>query len=272
MGKRSVVVLLCAIGFAVQLSAADVYLVRFAAAGPAGVNGNVVWRDDVLLLNTQAVPVHVRLIGISNGALPTGEPSDISLSPGKVVSLNRQANWSPEPAVPLWVIHVDVPAGVFLESRDEYYFAYNLLNVPPAPLGKVSMPIYRALVPANTPNIHLGTDLSANDSRTNVGIYNAGPATATATIEVRKTCDGTVVDTRVVTVAANTIVQIGGLRRGGGPCTEGNTPDWMRYTVVTVSQPSFTYVANVTESAATQPGTAGVAPIVDLAVTKTESF
>ncbi len=173
----------------------------------------------------------------------------------------------------LWVLHLDIPTGVIVESRDEFYLNFTGTSTLPAvPLGKVSMPIFRDLVPADKPQIHLGTDLSGNDSRANVGIYNAGADTATATIELRRTCDDKIEESRVVSIPANTIIQVGGMHQGQEMCTSAATPTWTLYTRIIVSQPSITYVSNVNENVGKQPGADGIAPPVGLAVTHSQSF
>jgi hypothetical protein len=134
------------------------------------------------------------------------------------------------------------------------------------------MPVFRDLTPANKPQIHLGTDLSGNESRVNVGIYNAATETATASIELRRTCDDALIASRTVTISPNTIVQVGGFSTGDtAVCNSANTPDWTRYTIVMVSQPSITYVANLNE-VVPPPGASGLVPPVGLAVTRTQQF
>src|SRR5439155_14391174 len=146
---------------------------------------------------------------------------------------------------PLWVLHLDIPDGVVAESRDEYYVSFGISELLPAPRGKVSMPIFRQLVAAGSPQVHVGTDLGGNDSRVNVGIYNAGVQTATASVEIHRACDGAVMDSRAVLIPANTIVQTGGMVVGPSTCPSATIQSWARYTVVTVSQPSLTFVSNV---------------------------
>ncbi len=134
------------------------------------------------------------------------------------------------------------------------------------------MPVYRELTPANKRQIHLGTELSGNNSRVNVGIYNAGAETATASIELRRTCDDALIASRTVTTPRNTIAQVGGFgTTDTAVCNSTNTPDWTRYTIITVSQPSFTYVANLYE-AVPPVGALGLVPPVCLAVTRTQQF
>ncbi len=255
--------------------ASDAYVVSFNAAGRSGAAGFIGWNSDVLFYNTNTAPVTVRLLGISNGSLPQGTPLELQLPPGRTISLNRQlqGRWIPLQSPTLWVLHLDIPTGVIAESRDEFYLNFaGTSTLPAIPLGKVSMPIFRDLAPAGRPQIHLGTDLSGNDSRANIGIYNAGSDTATATIELRRTCDDKIEESRVVSIPANTITQVGGMQQGQEMCTSTATATWTLYTRIIVSQPSITYVSNVNENVLKQPGVDGIAPPVGLAVTRSESF
>ena len=150
----------------------------------------------------------------------------------------------------MWVLHLDVPGGVTVESRDEVYYE-PLCGAPAEPVrtstGKVSMPVFRSLTPAGVPQVKLGTDLGQRRTRLNVAIYNAGAVASAVTIDVRNACDGALVDSRTVTIPANTILQVGGLNGIGPECTSDDAPPWMRYTVITADQPSFSYVSSVSE-------------------------
>ena len=252
--------------------AVDAYFVRFNAQHQTTA-GNLIWLDDILLYNMAPTPVVARFVGVSNGS-PQADLPLLTLPPGQTVSLNAtqavNEKWRPIPVPLLWVLHLDIPNDVVVESRDEYYSSFGVPELFfPIALGKVSMPIFRELAPAGKPQVHLGTDLSANDSRLNVMIYNGGSGSAIATIEVRRTCDSALMDSRTITIAANTLVQTGSLAAGASEtCTSQNTASWMRYTVVTVSQPSLTFVSNLNESLRSVPGE----PIVGLGITKNQSF
>jgi hypothetical protein len=233
----------------------------------------MIWGDDILFYNTGVAPAVVRFLGVSNGS-PQGDIPTLTLPAGQPIFLNATLpvaeQWRPVPVPPMWVLHLEVPDGVVAESRDEYRLVVGQ-PVIVITSGKVSMPIFRELVAAGRPQVELGTDLGGHDSRANVGIYNAGADSATATIEVRRTCDGAVVDSRTVTIPANTLVQVGGLGTGSSAdCPLSAAEPWARYTVVTVSQPSFTLVSNLNETIL--PEESGVVPIVGLGVTKNEHF
>lgn len=245
--------------------ASDAYFVRFLA-NTASVN----WVDDILFFNTNATAVDVRFLGVSNGAAAPVTPP-LTLPPLQSVSLASSpagAQWTPVTFPSMFILHLDIPAGVVVESRDEFYSVPAIPELFPMARGKVSLPVFRDLRPAGEHQVHLGTDLSDSSSHINVGIYNAGVSDATATIEVRRTCDEVVVDTRTVTIPANTVVQVGGLSDGlSSACTQQHTPAWMRAVLVTVDQPSLTFVSNVTN----HPGVDGV-PVVGLGVSGTQRF
>jgi hypothetical protein len=251
---------------------------RFFSYGRGSSAGSVLWLDDVLFFNTNAAPVAVRFLGVSNGPAQDDVPPSLTLPPGRVVSLDSAPvapKWVPNlSSVSPYILHLDIPSGVIVESRDEFYFDRGIPELPPFPLGKVSMPVFRDQAAAGTAQVHLGTDLSGTDSRENVGIYNGGSQTATATIEVRRTCDDSVTDTRTLTIPPNTLIQTNGLQIGpanlcGTPAANSRVT---RYTVITVSQPSFSYVANLTDGVSRPVGVDDTAPFVGLAVTQNSKF
>ena len=119
-------------------------------------------------------------------------------------------------------------------------------------------------MPANQPQVHLGTDLGVKDARINVGIYNQSQSVANAHIEVRRSCDNSVVDARDVQVPPDALIQVGGLRKGLDTCLSNpTTQGWLRYTVVTVDQPSMTFATAISGQLNT---TSGLAPEVGLGI------
>lgn len=258
--------------------AADAYFIRFSALGrqlPSGAP--VQWVDDVLFYNTGNAPAQVRLVGVSNGASQPDAP-ELTLAPGTVTSLSADAvvapKWQPIPLPVMWVLHLDIPPGVVTESRDELYVIPGVTQPASGiPRGKVSMTTFRELAPAGGAQVHLGTDLGGNDSRINVMIYNAGTDTAIASIEVRRTCDSSLMDRRTVAIPANTLLQVNGLSVGSSTgCPEPVNKPWARYTAVTVSQPSLTLISNINENIQPSPADIGLIPIIGLGVTSNQQF
>jgi hypothetical protein len=221
------------------------------------------WGDVLTLFNTTNAPVTVRVLGISNGSPGTSTPDHLDLPPGVVVQANLalKGAWEPvaRPFGNVWMMHLDVPDGVVIESRNEMFDSY-ICNASPAELGslgKVSLPIFRDAVPANQQQVHLGTDLGSKNVRVNVGIYNQAQVIANAHIEVRRSCDNAVVDSRDVQIPADTVLQVTGLQNGLSVCSgTPATQDWLRYTVVTVDQPSMTFTSVISGQLNTIPGLA----------------
>jgi hypothetical protein len=139
-----------------------------------------------------------------------------------------------------------VPSSVLVESRLEYSFADACRGLPASnlPLGKASLPVFRELAPAGTTVAHLGSDMGIQKVRVNVGIYNAGAATATASIEVhRPGCSKEPIATRTLAIPANSLIQIS-VNDLPAPCIaliEPLSTWWPMFTTVTVDQPSLSY-------------------------------
>ena len=252
--------------------ASDAYLVRFSAGRVLNSCETLVWRDQTLLFNHASTPAVIHIIGISNGTPPITTPDSFIVPPMSATLLEDALGIAWQASYPTpFILHLDVPSGVSIESRDEFY-VQNCITLPQraGSLGHASMPVFTSLTPPGTPQVHLGTDLGEHPSRTNVIVYNAGNVPGTAHIELRRACDNSLTDERTVIVAANTAIQVGALLKGPDTCGFAGGYDWMRYTVVTVDQPSLSLVSNVTE---TQPNPlSGLTPTVDLAISHATNF
>jgi hypothetical protein len=93
-----------------------------------------------------------------------------------------------------------------------------------------------------------GLALGALAAHINIGIYNAGLSSASATIEIHRACDGSTTNTRVVTIPPNTVQQFTGfaIPDTSDPCgaSFSGNPSGIKglaYAVVTVDQPSLTF-------------------------------
>ncbi len=250
------------------VGAAPAHVLRFQASGlPFGCT-TITWRDVLTFYNTTGASATVRVLGISNGSTFQANPDRIDVPPGTVVwaDLALQGAWIPQNGPRLWIMHLDVPEGILVESRDEIIVGDSCVTIPVplVSLGKTSLPVFRAAVLANEPQIYLGTDVGAKDARTNVGIYNQGQVSANAHIEVRRSCDNSVVDARDVQVPPDTILQFTGFAKGANTCAAtATTPNWLRYTVITVDQPSMTYAVTLSETRNVVPG---LAPEIGIAI------
>jgi hypothetical protein len=245
--------------------AADLYLVRFNAVSRTNACTTVNWHDEAMFFNSGIAPATIRVLGVSQGQPAPGAPDSFVVAPGSAVALDDALGRAWSGVAQLYVMHLDVPQGVRVASRNEVYSPACLVFIPsPGALGQVALPVFTALTIAGVPQVHLGTDLGQLPSRTNVGIYNGGDVAAQARIELRRVCDNIVVDERTVTVPANATVQVGPLSPGVNTCTTSSQSEWLRYTVVIVDQPSLTFVSNIRE---TLPNAGmGFIPTVDLAM------
>lgn len=253
--KSAALALLLFVAAAVA-SASDVWLVQGLADAPTEDPCIVTaWSGDIVLRNVTNNSARVSLKGISNAsALLPSAPPFIDVAPGQTKSVTatvggRWTAFTGGSPVPIWITHLDVPAGVLVEDRIEIGSINNCSAVPPTrtPIyGKISFPAIRALTPANEVQTHLGTDLGAVDARVNVGIYNAAEQPASANVVIRRACDDRIIGERQLAIAANTLVQISitpDLKPLAGGCPEQTTPPWVAYTTVRVDQPSLSYVA-----------------------------
>jgi len=259
--------ILVATFFSSAAVASDVYLLRFDAVSRQSGCLNVVWHDQAMLLNSTNAPATVRVVGVSEGKPASGAADSFVIPAGSAVSLEDALGRPWLSIARLYVMHLDVPPGIRVASRNEVYINNGCISVqPPRPgaLAQVSMPVFTALVPAGVPQVHLGTDLGERPSRTNVGIYNAGSVPAQARIELRRVCDNTVVDVRTVSIAPSATVQVGSLAAGPNLCQSTSQSEWLRYVVVSVDQPSLTFVSNVRETLPNE--NMGLIPTVDLAM------
>ena len=272
---------LCAIliGSLQRALAADAYLVRFSAGVfVAGTCNLLIWHDNVTFFNSGMSPVVVRIIGNSDGPALITTPDSFVVPANHTVSLDDVLGraWIPASQLEhidaqyiLYVLHIDVPAGVSLQSNDEVYILNGCVGPPvfPESYGHVSLPVFDRLAKAGRAQVYLGTDLGVRASRTNVGIYNAGDQQATAHIELRRVCDDSVADMRTVVIPANRTVQIGGLMKGADTCGSQATY-WMRYTVVEVDRPSLTFVTTIATDHVVVPGS----PTIDVSVAHGRDF
>ena len=151
----------------------------------------------------------------------------------------------------LWVARFDAPDGVLVSSRGGLDSECpSPCGSPPNPfpnLGAFTMPVFRSLTPAGARQFHFGADLGTQASRSNVGIYNGGVAAGTATIALYRACDDALLGVRTVSVPANFALQVGmaGDDAAAGCSDQSKLNTWLRYVIVTMDQPSLTYVFNV---------------------------
>jgi hypothetical protein len=233
-----------AMGFAPSAKGEDRFVLRFFAFGPQLGGANLTWIEDTVLYNPGPNPATIKLLGVSNGGVAADVPRQFSMAPRETALLEAGPSWQPTPFAQLWVVHLDVPAGVVMASRG----AMGEVTSPPGPVfvlpdfGRFPLPIFKALVPASKPQVHLSADLGFVPSHFNVAIYNAGAAAANAVIEIRNACDGSTISSRTVQIEPNTVVQYANLSSDSEACPVLGE---RAFVVVTVDQPSLSFVTSV---------------------------
>ncbi|MEA2166391.1 MAG: hypothetical protein QOK37_4518 [Thermoanaerobaculia bacterium] len=254
---------------AIPSYAADVYVVQGRANGPLFFTDGkptceaILWNADVAFYNRGDQAAQVRVIDISNGASgsPAGETLDVP--PHQAFSLvGKRPSWQNITADPLWVLHLDAPAELELQSVLWIGSSSQCTSVGTRPFrfGQVLLPVVHTLTPAQGEQVHLITGVGGDEFKghLNVGIFNASELLATAHIEIRQHCNNATIDSRTVTVRPKSLVQFGGFSsqplssflqpdRCQGPPFDG--PLNSVYTVVTVDQPSFSFVSAVADNA-----------------------
>ncbi len=238
-----------------RLEAAEAYVLNFWSETPINPGScvRIQWTSDVIFHNSNSEDSLIKVLGLSNGA-SHGPTTELLIPAGRTRSATYTGIWGAgpngDPGSPrLWVARIDVPEGVTVQNRAEGSFFLCSQGLPfgPAEFGAFSLPVVRTLVPANAAKIHLGVDLGAEHSYVNVGIYNAAGDEARASVELRQGCDDTVLARQTVTIPGNSVVQLGGLDGPGNGCYipgPGNTNGWVRYVVVKVDRPSFSYAVS----------------------------
>jgi hypothetical protein len=238
--------------------ASDAWVILGRAGGGGQVCGGpaVIWTADAVVRNVGTDRASVQVVHDSFGGVFTA-PALIDLDGGHSASMI--GGTSPQA---LFVRHLDVPQNVVVDGRLELSYLTPCTGAPPAPGpgAKVSLPVFKELTPAGRPNVITGTDIGYSDNaRVNVGIYNAGPVTAFANIDVRRgLCEGV---RRDVTVPADTLVQFSlPLAPKCDASLDPNGLPWAGFTTVTVAQPSLSY-AVVLSNAALPTATFSVAAL-----------
>lgn len=248
--KRLFVVVIACVYVGWPALARDVFLIRGSASScclPGPPFDLVTWETDAVFFNKGAESARIRLISISNGF---GTPAkEIVVPPRQSASLMRTTNWGGGEG--LRIVHLSVPEEVSVESllhigrRSDPTIGILPPISRPYEFGVVHLPVFTSLVPAHEPQFHLGIFLGEIPSRINVGIYNAGTVQASATVEIRDHCDETLIERRSFVVPAETALQAFRFPVPPRDCLQPGRPRGSVYVVVTVDQPSLTFVSNI---------------------------
>lgn len=227
------------------LQARDVYVLQGRAIGsPVDDCIRLRWVGEVLFYNNGSAAEVIMLRNVSNGGPAPGVSRQFVIPPHAGTTLSENVDWRRAIPEGVWVLHMDVPDSVSVESRIEIGEESCALGSPPVDgaRGRIMYPVFETQQPANVGKIHLGTDLSLIPTRNNVTVYNAGGEAATARVEVRQLCDNQIVDARFFAVAADTAVQVTGLSTA---TTCATAKPYLTYVTVSVDQPSLSWVTSI---------------------------
>ncbi|HEX3109106.1 MAG TPA: hypothetical protein VHU41_08425 [Thermoanaerobaculia bacterium] len=253
--KRTMIVAALVLAVAPVTYAASVWTIGGQATTASFDNPCVktVWEGDTVFFNTNDVPVTVKLIQQTSAQPLNPSSSEFTILPHAGAAFYQQAGlgkvaYSPDP---LFIAQFDVPDGVLVEGRID--IGVNDCSKTVQPLGPVSgkaeSPVFRSLAPAGATQRHLGTDLSSQAARVNVGVYNAGNVVAHAHVEVRRLVDDELLDQSDLQIQPNAVTQVALFGLGKltqGPFHTTNPPQsgfWVAYTTVVVDQPSLSFAS-----------------------------
>jgi hypothetical protein len=252
--------LIFVVGSVLTVRADDLYVIDMRAVGarlPAPDTCNAfLWDADTVFYNLGASDASVALVGVSNGSIQPGIRTTFPLPAGRATSIREAMGtaWSPTSTGGIWLYHLNVPAGVRVESGMLLSLTNPFCTTPgfiSQPYGKAALPVFRSLVPTGQQQVLTGLTLGDIAAHINVGIYNGGNDAASATVEIHRACDGALVDTRTVSLQPNSLQQFGGFAVSDTPaaCTQAfsgpNGLNHAAYAVVTVDQPSVSFASTV---------------------------
>ena len=202
-----------------NLCARDVYVLRFLSTGPQpGPCSQLAWSDRLFLSNISPAPATVTLLETTY-PLPAGASSSVTILGGRVsLAEELTSTWSPAPGT-VGIAHFDVPDSIDIVSETGatiFNCSVGVCACPPtvSRQGAVLQQVYQKLVPANTPDVHVGIDLPGVSTRTNIAVFNAGSETAIASVELRQTCDDRLLASTSLTIAPHSVAMSGSI---GGP-------------------------------------------------------
>jgi hypothetical protein len=247
----------------------DAYFLRMNAFGrPLDTSGCVraQWLDDVLLYNTNPAESSVGIVAATYPIPQPSVPLFIAVPARSSRSLNESVvGVSPASTDRIGVLHLNLPPGVIATSRMLFYSAQNqplpagcpVVFSPPA-FGAVAgssttLPIRHGFAAPNAAQIHVGADLAGISARISVVIYNGSNSAARASVAVERGCGG-LTDSRVVDVDPQSVLQVMGLSTDDDrPCGFGNPAELRRNVIVTVDQPSMSWVTMTQQGAQFAP-------------------
>ena len=239
---------------AVALYADDAWFLRMNGNGaPIDRCSFEHWTDDVLFFNNGSDDAELRIL---DATYPVSAGT-IRIAAGRSTTLNERFSVALQPSAStaIGVLHADVPHDVAIMSRMLLFASQTQPILPPgcpvpappiygaSPFATTPLPIRRTLVPPNQRQVHLGADLAGIEGRMSAVIFNGSDVAANATVNLLRGCDDVVLDTRAVTVPAHSVVQLFGFSTAiDHVCAPGNEAALRRTMVITVDQPSLSWV------------------------------
>jgi len=218
------------------------------------------WFSQTFFHNSTDTTQTVRLLGVSNGSA-RADAEVLSISPHQTAELiGSDLNWNPTPGSILWVDRLDVPPGVVVANR----VASGIYDVSSDTTGScipkqtfsagLPLPVVGTLIPPGMTQYFLGTDVGSDvsgnritDARVNVGVYNGGSVSASATVSIycgqvgpSPSAANALVMTDRIQVPANSVFQKTVLPSTQTGCPVGGVESFF-YATVTADQPSFAY-------------------------------
>lgn len=230
--------------------ASDVWLLHGGAGG--GCN-QIQWTADTLFYNRSSGTAVVRLLGVSDGPDEVVQRT-ITLAPQTLTSITGTAAlaWRPSSDASVFFLHLNVPDDVVISNALNVGVGGCVSGSPQgdasAVLGSVKLPRFDALTAGGQTRFVLGADLGLLNTRTNVGVYNAGGEAAVADVQLLRGCDGQVLDRATLTLPPNSSRQVSLNPRVLTACAARPVQEWVNYVTINVSQPSLSYVANIVNS------------------------
>jgi hypothetical protein len=197
----------------------------------------VIWKPGLVVHNRGNDSVTIRPMHVSNGGVVASAQTVPAGSSARAIGGTAGAG--------AWISRFDIPDTLGVEARMELYSGTCIpLGAPPptAPFAKIRMPVFRRLVAAGEEQVHYGTDLGGIETRQNVGVYNAGEAAANVVITVKQPFCGTT-SMQTALIPADTFAQVS--VQNVSPCSTGALQSNSTYTVVTVDQPSLSFVSTL---------------------------
>jgi len=237
--KRYMVVAAAAL-FAASASASESWVLFGSVLGYRnGCDPSYVWKTEPIFHNRSAAD---QIIAVLHRSGTFSLPGTLTIPAGTSLPLSLLAGG---PQLGIGVIELDAPADVTVQPRLEYENILPCSGAAPAlgPSGNIPLPLFH-VVEAGQAQLHYGLDLGIQSVRVNVGVYNAGTRTATATIVLQRPSCNNPTSTSV-TVPPDALIQVPIPVPPICSVPVNPSPPFLLNATVVVDQPSFSYATTV---------------------------